>query len=42
MVDLLAGQQRTAAYLAINPQGKVPALAVRGVPGVPDCVLYER
>ncbi|HWU76276.1 MAG TPA: glutathione S-transferase family protein [Rhodanobacter sp.] len=31
-VDLKAGQQRSAAYLAINPNGVVPTLMVDGVP----------
>ncbi|TAL98842.1 MAG: glutathione S-transferase, partial [Rhodanobacter sp.] len=31
-VDLDAGQQRSAAYLALNPNGVVPTLVVEGVP----------
>ncbi len=31
-VDLDAGQQRSAAYLAINPNGVVPTLVIDGVP----------
>jgi len=31
-VDLDAGQQRSAAYLALNPNGVVPTLLVDGVP----------
>jgi Glutathione S-transferase len=31
-IDLDAGQQRSAAYLAINPNGVVPTLMVDGVP----------
>ncbi|HVC16920.1 MAG TPA: glutathione S-transferase N-terminal domain-containing protein [Rhodanobacter sp.] len=31
-VDLEAGQQRSAAYLALNPNGVVPTLLVDGVP----------
>ena len=31
-VDLDAGQQRSAAYLALNPNGKVPTLVIDGVP----------
>jgi glutathione S-transferase len=31
-VDLEAGQQRSAAYLVINPNGVVPTLVVDGVP----------
>lgn len=30
-IDLKAGDQRQAAYLALNPLGRVPALAVDGV-----------
>ena len=41
VVNLLAGEQRHAAYLAINPQGKVPAIRAMGVPGLEDCILYE-
>lgn len=29
-MNLLAGEQRSEAYLAVNPQGKVPAIQVRG------------
>jgi len=42
MVNLLAGEQRSRGYLAVNPQGKVPAVVVRGVPGLPDAVLCVR
>ena len=31
-VDLDAGQQRSAAYLALNPNGVVPTLLIDGVP----------
>ena len=31
-VDLEAGQQRSAAYLALNPNGVVPTLVIDGVP----------
>jgi glutathione S-transferase len=31
-VDLDAGQQRSAAYLALNPNGVVPTLVIDGVP----------
>ncbi len=31
-IDIEAGQQRSAAYLAINPNGVVPTLVVEGVP----------
>ena len=31
-IDLDAGQQRSAAYLAINPNGVVPTLLIEGVP----------
>ena len=34
-------ENRHPSYLAINPQGKVPAMVVRGVPGIPNCCLYE-
>ena len=30
VVNLLQGEQRHPAFLALNPQGKVPALTVRG------------
>ena len=41
MVNLLQGEQRHPAYLYINPQGKVPAIRIQNVPGIPDCCLYE-
>ncbi len=31
-IDLEAGQQRSAAYLAINPNGVVPTLLINGLP----------
>ena len=31
-VDLAAGEQRTAAYLTLNPNGVVPTLVINGVP----------
>ncbi|WP_426690128.1 glutathione S-transferase family protein [Rhodanobacter ginsengiterrae] len=31
-IDIEAGQQRSAAYLAINPNGVVPTLVIDGVP----------
>jgi len=31
-IDIAAGQQRSAAYLAINPNGVVPTLLVDGLP----------
>ncbi len=31
-IDLSTGQQRSAAYLAINPNGVVPTLLINGVP----------
>jgi glutathione S-transferase len=40
-VNLLQGEQRHPSYLAVNPQGKVPAIRVQGVPGLPDVCLYE-
>jgi glutathione S-transferase len=41
MVDLMNGEQRCAEYLAINPQGKVPAIRCHNHPTAPDCILYE-
>lgn len=41
MVDLMKGEQRNPAFLAINPQGKVPAIRCHNHPTVPDCILYE-
>ncbi|XP_077983577.1 uncharacterized protein LOC144438426 [Glandiceps talaboti] len=40
-VDLLTAEQKTPDYLKINPNGKVPALTVRNMEGVPNCSLYE-
>ncbi|XP_070553760.1 uncharacterized protein [Ptychodera flava] len=40
-VDLMTVEQKTPEYLKINPNGKVPALTVQNVKGVPDCSLYE-
>ena len=40
-VDLTAHENRHPSYLAINPLGKVPAVVVRNVEGVPDCTLFE-
>ena len=34
-VDLRKGEQKSAAYLALNPQGLVPALETRPTPGRP-------
>jgi glutathione S-transferase len=31
-IDIDAGQQRSAAYLALNPNGKVPTLVIDGTP----------
>ena len=41
-LDLAAGEQRTPAYLAINPKGRVPALVTdRGVlTETPALLLY--
>ncbi len=41
MVNLMQGEQRHPSYLAINPQGKVPAIRVQNVPGISDVCLYE-
>ena len=35
-VNLLVGEQRSKAYLAVNPQGKVPAIRVQG-----ECLWAE-
>ena len=40
-VDLSAKENRHPSYLAINPLGKVPALVVHNVKGIPDCCLFE-
>lgn len=32
MLDLAAGEQRASAFLALNPNGRVPTLVVDGVP----------
>ncbi|XP_069130038.1 uncharacterized protein [Argopecten irradians] len=40
-IDLGTGEQYSEEYLAINPNGKVPALRIRNVEDVPDCTLYE-
>ena len=40
-VDLLSRENRHPAYLAINPLGKVPAMAVHNMEGIPDCCLFE-
>ena len=41
LVDLFSRENRHPSYLAINPQGKVPAVVVHNVEGIPDCCLYE-
>ena len=40
-VSLMDRENRHPSYVAINPQGKVPAMVVKGVEGIPDCCLYE-
>ena len=40
-VDLIAKENRHPSYLAINPLGKVPAVVVHNVKGIPDCCLFE-
>ena len=40
-VDLIIRENRHPSYLAINPLGKVPALVVHNVKGIPDCCLFE-
>ncbi|XP_002737947.1 uncharacterized protein LOC100378977 [Saccoglossus kowalevskii] len=40
-VDLLNAEQKTAEYLKINPNGKVPAIIVHNVDDIPDCCLFE-
>lgn len=40
-VNLETKENRHPSYLAINPLGKVPALVVRNVKGIPDCCLFE-
>jgi glutathione S-transferase len=41
LVDLIKGEQRNPEFLAINPQGKVPAIRCHNCPNIPDCILYE-
>jgi len=41
LVNLSTRENRHPFYLAINPQGKVPAMVVRNIEGIPDCCLYE-
>ena len=40
-VDLKSLENRHSSYLAINPLGKVPAMVVHNVEGIPDCCLFE-
>lgn len=40
-VNLEDRENRHPSFLAINPLGKVPAMVVRGIPGIPNCCLYE-
>ncbi|OWF45796.1 uncharacterized protein LOC110456566 [Mizuhopecten yessoensis] len=40
-IDLTIGEQFTKEYLAINSNGKVPAIHIKNVQDVPDCTLYE-
>ena len=40
-VNLFTRENRHPSYLAINPLGKVPAMVVRNVKGIPDCCLFE-
>jgi glutathione S-transferase len=42
-VDLAGGEQRTEAYLKINPLGRVPALLFRGtVHQIPEMTKHSR
>ena len=40
-VDIEKGEQRTAAYLAVNPNGKVPAIVDRDGPDGVPLTLFE-
>ena len=40
-MDLVSRENRHPSFLAINPLGKVPALVVHNVEGIPDCCLFE-
>jgi GSH-dependent disulfide-bond oxidoreductase len=38
-IDITKGEQKTPAYLAINPNNKIPAIVDRGAPGEPVTVF---
>ena len=40
-VDIMRKENRHPSFLAINPLGKIPAMVVRNVEGIPNCYLYE-
>lgn len=40
-VNLVTRENRHPSFLAINPLGKVPAVVVHNVEGIPDCCLFE-
>ena len=40
-VDLVTRENRHPSYLAINPQGKVPALVVRNVEGISSARILQ-
>lgn len=41
VVSLVHGEQRHPAFLALNPQGKVPILVCRGLKHVADVTIFE-